>query len=92
MVAVKGVYNGGDTVKIDAGSVSFIHEPYEVVVAFLHPAKTGQGYDDDAAKQILDKRDAGFRTFMKYKGSLPADFDYRKELSDYRDERHGRTN
>jgi hypothetical protein len=91
MVAVKGVYNGGDMVKIDAGSVSSIHEPYEVVVAFLHPVKTGQGYDDEAAKQVPDKRTAGFQAFMKYKGSLPADFDYRKELADYRDERYGRT-
>jgi hypothetical protein len=68
MVAVKGLYKGGDTVKIDASSLSFIHEPYEV-----------------------DKRKAGFQTFMNYKGMLPADFDYRKELADYRDERHGRT-
>jgi hypothetical protein len=91
MVAVKGVYKGGDMVKIDAGSVSSIHEPYEVVVAFLHPVKAGQGSDDEAAKQVLDKRKAGFQTFMKYKGSLPADFDCRKELADYRDERYGRT-
>jgi hypothetical protein len=91
MVAVKGVYNGGDMVKIDAGSVPSIHEPYEVVVAFLHPVKTGQGHDDEAANQVPDKRKAGFQAFMKYKGSLPADFDYRKELADYRDERYGRT-
>jgi hypothetical protein len=91
MVAVKGVYDGGDIVKIDAGSVSFIHEPYEVVVAFLHPVKNGQGYDGKAAEQVPDKRTTGFQTFMKYKGILPADFDYRKELADYRDERYGRT-
>jgi hypothetical protein len=57
---------------------------YEVVVAFLQPVKTGQGYDSEAAEQIPDKRKAGFQTFMKYKGILPADFDYR-------DERYGRT-
>jgi hypothetical protein len=91
MVAVKGVYNGGDMVKIDAASVSSIHEPYEVVVAFLRPVKTGQGYEGEAAEQVSDNREAGFRTFMKYKGSLPADFDYRKELADYREERYGRT-
>jgi hypothetical protein len=85
MVAVKGVYNGGNMVKIDAGSVSSIHEPYEVVVAFLHPVKTGQDYNDEAAKQVSDKRKAGFRTFMEYQGRLPADFDYRKELADYRE-------
>jgi hypothetical protein len=92
MLAVKGIYNGGDMVKIDADSVSFIHEPYEVVVAFLHPAETDQDYDDETAKQVPDKRKAGFRTFMKYKGRLSADFDYRKELTDYQDERYGRTN
>jgi hypothetical protein len=92
MVAVKGIYNGGDMVKIDADSVSFIREPYEVVVAFLHPVKTGQEYDAEAVKQVSDKRKAGFQTFMQYKGRLPADFDHRKELADYRDERYGRTN
>ncbi|MDR2608933.1 MAG: hypothetical protein LBC57_11140 [Treponema sp.] len=91
MVAVKGLYNGGDTVKIDTSSLSFIHEPYEVVVAFLHPAKPGRNYDDEAMEQTPDKRKAGFLTFMNYKGILPADFDYRKELADYRDERYGRT-
>jgi transcriptional regulator with XRE-family HTH domain len=64
---------------------------YEVVVAFLQPVKTGQGYDSEAVEQVPDKRKAGFQTFMKYKGILPADFDYRKELADYRDERYGRT-
>ena len=91
MVAVKGVYNGGDMVKIDTGPLSFIHEPYEVVVAFLRPA-TGQGHADEAAEQAPDKRETGFQTFMNYKGRLPADFDYRKELADYRDERYGRLN
>jgi hypothetical protein len=91
MVAVKGLYNGGDTVKIDSSSLSFIHEPYEVVVAFLHPSKTSRNYDDGTIEQTPDKRKAGFQTFMSYKGILPADFDYRKELADYRDERYGRT-
>jgi hypothetical protein len=36
MVAVKGIYQGGDTVKLDSLSVQFA-EPYEVVVAFLNP-------------------------------------------------------
>jgi hypothetical protein len=91
MIAVKRLYNGGDTVKIDADLLSFIHEPYEVLVAFLHPARTGGNYDDRAMEQAPDKRKAGFQTFMNYKGILPADFDCHKELSDYRDERYGRT-
>ena len=30
-----------------------------------------------------------FTSFMQYKGILPENFDYKKELSDYREERHG---
>jgi hypothetical protein len=56
MVAVKGVYNGGDMVKIDAASVSSIHESYEVVVVFLHPVKNSQRYEDEAAERVSDKR------------------------------------
>jgi hypothetical protein len=39
------------------------------------------------AKQT--QREEGFRRFMQYQGTLPADFDYKKELADYRDELHG---
>jgi hypothetical protein len=92
MVAVKGVYEGGDTVKIDAASLSPIHEPYEVVVAFLHPVKTARNHEGDTVNQTGNKRRAGFQVFMQYQGRLPADFDYRKELSDYREERYGRIN
>jgi hypothetical protein len=42
----KRAYDDGNTAKIDAGSLSFIHEPYEVIVAFLHPAKTGRVFRD----------------------------------------------
>ena len=92
MVAVKGLYNGGDTVKIDTSSLAPIQEPYEVVVAFLHPVKTTLNYADNTVNQAVDKCEAGFQAFMQYKGRLPADFDYRKELSDYREERYGRIN
>ena len=34
-------------------------------------------------------RNKAFISFMQYKGILPEDFDYKSELSDYRDERHG---
>ncbi|MDR2900430.1 MAG: hypothetical protein LBV20_02770 [Treponema sp.] len=36
-----------------------------------------------------DKRAEGFQRFMQYQGTLPAEFDYKKELTGYRDERHG---
>jgi len=38
------------------------------------------------------KRQKSFNNFMKFKGTLPADFDYKKELSDYQDERYGHIN
>jgi len=37
-------------------------------------------------------REEAFQNFMKYKGSLPADFDYKKEMETYRNERYGHIN
>jgi hypothetical protein len=34
------------------------------------------------------QRAEGFRRFMQYQGTLPADFNYKKELADYRDEKY----
>ena len=34
-------------------------------------------------------RQEAFNRFMQYKGILPVDFDYKKELADYRLERYG---
>jgi len=83
MVAVKGIYQGGDTVKIDSLSVQFA-EPYEVVVAFLNPIQK-----IDKTETSNKKRQEAFERFMQYGGTLPADFDYKKELAEYRDERYG---
>ena len=33
------------------------------------------------------RRQKAFERFMQYRGTLPADFDYKKELAEYRDER-----
>jgi predicted DNA-binding antitoxin AbrB/MazE fold protein len=38
------------------------------------------------------RREKAFKDFSQYKGTLPADFDYKKKLSEYRDERYGHTN
>jgi len=38
------------------------------------------------------KRQKAFERFMKYQGKLPVDFDHRKELADYRNERYGHIN
>jgi len=86
MVAVKGIYQGGDTVKIDSLSVQFA-EPYEVVVAFLNPIQK-----IDKAETINKRRQEAFERFMQYRGTLSADFDYKKELNNYREERYGHIN
>jgi len=86
MVAVKGIYQGGDTVKLESSTVQFT-EPYEVVVAFLNPIQKTASHES-----ANKKRQEAFQNFMRYSGSLPADFDYKKELNDYRQERYGHTN
>ena len=74
MFAIKGLYEGGDRVKIDTSELS-IDKPYNVIVTFLEPAKN----DDLEEEEDLARREAGFQHFMKYQGSLSADFDYKKE-------------
>jgi hypothetical protein len=86
MVAVRGIYQGGDTVKLDASSVS-VHEPYEVVVAFLNPLQQPDNAGETAEEKLV-RRQKAFQHFMQYKGTLPVDFDYKKELAEYRDERY----
>lgn len=87
MIAVKGIYQGGDTVKVDASSIS-VHEPYEVVVAFLNPVQQSDN-SGETAKKKQSKRQEAYQQFLRYRGTLPADFDYKKELAEYRDERYG---
>jgi len=87
MLAVKGVYNGGDTVKLNNAPVT-VNEPYEVVVAFLNPLKQNE-ISSQAASDRNSRKHQAFQHFLKYKGTLPSDFDYKKELAEYRNERHG---
>ena len=86
MVAVKGIYQGGNTVKLDSLSVRFT-EPYEVVVAFLNPIQ-----NIDKTESNINKRQEAFERFMQYGGTLSTDIDYKKELNDYREERYGHIN
>jgi predicted DNA-binding antitoxin AbrB/MazE fold protein len=47
-------------------------------------------YDaDETAEEKRAKMQKAFQRFMQYRGTLPADFDYKKELSEYRNERYG---
>jgi len=44
---------------------------------------------DEASEEKRAKGQEAFRRFTKYFGILPADFDYKKELAEYRNERYG---
>jgi hypothetical protein len=87
MVAVRGIYQGGDTVKLDSSAVS-VHEPYEVVVAFLKPLQQPENAGE-TEEEKLDRRQKAFQHFMQYRGTLPLDFDCKKELAEYQDKRYG---
>jgi hypothetical protein len=86
MYAVNGYYTGGDTVRIERTDFS-VSVPYKVMVTFIEPASTGEG--SDRAGEELEKSRAAFARLSKYHKSLSADFDYKKELAEYREERFG---
>jgi predicted DNA-binding antitoxin AbrB/MazE fold protein len=52
--------------------------------AVLNIYNTGETADEKRAK-IQE----AFQRFTQYRGTLPADFDYKKELFEYRNERYG---
>jgi hypothetical protein len=49
-----------------------------------HPDESGENAEE---KQI--RRQKAFEHFRQYRGILPADFDFRKELAEYRNEHYG---
>ena len=69
----------------------FIGEEVEILVFTVNSADNSQKYVNNT-EEISEKRQKGFINFMKYKGTLPADFDYKKELASYRDERYDNIN
>ena len=87
MIAVRGIYQGGDTVKLNIAAVP-VNEPYEVEVAFLKPVRQPPE-QDEKTEEKLARRQKAFERFMQYRGTLPANFDYQKELADSREERYG---
>ena len=69
----------------------YIGEEVEILIFPVSSAiniKNSVYYTEDQRARRLQ----AFQNFMKYKGTLPADFDYKKELAEYRDERYGHTN
>jgi hypothetical protein len=99
MFAVKGFYDG-NAVQLNTAALP-TKEKYSVVVTFLHPAQQPEAdaggsaalspaTTDDAVEK---KRREAFEEFMALtmalKQPVPPDFDYKKELAEYRDERYG---
>jgi hypothetical protein len=90
MFAVKGIYSGERTVRLEKAAP--VNEGYEVIVTFVSPPRQTEANHILENEKDLAERQAGFAQFMKYHKTLRADFDYKKELIAYREERYGRTN
>jgi hypothetical protein len=86
MFAVKGIYSGGNTVRLEQTAIP-VEGQCEVIVTFLNPEKQAE---TNTEAYDLAKRQAGFQKLMKYHKTLRADFDYQKELAEARDEKYGR--
>jgi len=67
----------------------YVGEEVEILVFPVNSTVNLQESVYDAATQPARRQEA-FQNFMKYKGTLPADFDYNKELAEYRDERYSK--
>ena len=84
-------------IKPDAQRISFsipaeyIGEEIEILVFPVSDLATVQETSESTEKYRIRRQEA-FQNFMKYKGALPEDFDYKKELAEYRNERYGHTN
>jgi hypothetical protein len=86
MFAVKGIYNGGDTVHLEQTEIS-VEGQYEVIVTFVKAAKQ---VETNAEAEDLARQQAGFQKLMKYSKTLKRDIDCKKERLEALDERYGR--
>ena len=68
----------------------YIGEEVEILVFTVNNSDNSLKYLNN--EEISARRQEGFNNFMKYKGTLPADFDCKKELASYRDERYDNIN
>jgi hypothetical protein len=66
----------------------YVGEEVEVLVFPVSNTVNSLDIADYSGEQCV-KRQEAFNNFMKYKGILPVDFDYKKELDEYRNERYG---
>ena len=73
----------------------YIGEELEIVVFPVNGKENSKENSLESvnnAEEKQAKRQEAFESFMKYRGTLPADFDYKKELAEYRNERYGNIN
>ena len=68
MIVVRGIYQGGDTVKLDISTVP-VHEPYEVAVEFLNPLQQPEESGEKAGERQA-RRQKAFNRFMQRRGIL----------------------
>jgi len=69
----------------------YIGEEVEILVFPVKGTDNLSGAVSDTEEKQARRQEA-YQRFMQYRGTLPADFDYKKELAEYRNERYGYTN
>ena len=81
-----------DTSRINLSiPAEYIGEEVEILV---FPVNSSVNFQEPVYSTEVQcaRRQEAYQDFMKYKGTLPADFDYKTELAEYRDERYGHIN
>ena len=71
--------------------IEYIGEEVEILVFPIKNTDSTQEAVFDAEEKH-NRRQKAFERFMQYQGTLPIDFDYKKELTEYRNERYGHIN
>ena len=61
MIAIKGIYQGGDTIKLDMQDIP-VNEPYEVEVAFLNPLLR----NENPAQSVQEKSARRLEVFQRF--------------------------
>ena len=69
----------------------YIGEELEILVFPVNGKENPLESVNNAEEKQAGRQEA-FEWFMKYRGTLSADFDYKKELAEYRNERYGHIN
>ena len=67
----------------------FVPEKPVTAIAGRQKAVLSIDNTDETDEEKRVKRQKAYQHFSQFRGSLPDDFDYKKELSEYRNERYG---